>query len=110
MIGESIVQVIPLQNDADGVVRIGGTRVTLDSLVYAFRDGATAEEIVQKYPMLKLGDVYAVIGYYLQHQEEIDGEILRDEQERSEFQRTHQHLFLQDYRKKLLARRSDPAN
>lgn len=33
--------------DADGVVRVGGTRVTLDTIVFAFEEGATAEEITQ---------------------------------------------------------------
>jgi hypothetical protein len=46
---------IPLEADADGVVRVGGTRVTLDTVVAAFKDGATAEEIVYQYPSLSLG-------------------------------------------------------
>ena len=41
---------IPLEMHPDGVVRVGGTRVTLDSVVAAFSQGATAEEIVQRYP------------------------------------------------------------
>ena len=41
---------IPLEADLDGVVRISGTRVTLDTVVAAFKDGATAEEIVFQYP------------------------------------------------------------
>ncbi len=52
---------IPLETDADGVVRVGGTRVTLDTVVAAFNEGATAEEIVSQYPTLHLADVYAVI-------------------------------------------------
>ena len=43
-------QPLPLTMDTDGVVRVGGTRVTLDTIIYAFLDGATAEEIVQQYP------------------------------------------------------------
>ncbi len=52
---------VPLLTDKDGVVRVGGTRVTLDTVVAAFKEGATAEEIVQQYPSLELADVYAVI-------------------------------------------------
>jgi uncharacterized protein (DUF433 family) len=63
---------IPLVMDVDGVMRIGGTRVTLDTLVSAFSDGATAEEIVQQYPSLRLGDVYAVLGYYLRRRPDIE--------------------------------------
>ncbi len=36
---------VPLGKDADGVIRVSGTRVTLDSLISAFQEGATAEDI-----------------------------------------------------------------
>jgi len=48
----------PLQATEDGVVRVGGTRVTLDTVVTAFEEGATAEEIVQHYPALRLAATY----------------------------------------------------
>jgi uncharacterized protein (DUF433 family) len=68
-----VVQAIPLAKDSHGVYRVGGTRVTLDLVVRAFNRGATAEEIVQKFPSLKLADVYQVIGYYLKHKDELRG-------------------------------------
>lgn len=51
-------QTLPLASDCDGVVRVRDTRVTLDTVVSAFCDGATPEEIVQQYPSLDLADVY----------------------------------------------------
>jgi uncharacterized protein (DUF433 family) len=48
----------------DGVVRVAGTRLTLDRVVAAFEQGATTEEIAQQYPSLQLADIYAVIGFY----------------------------------------------
>jgi uncharacterized protein (DUF433 family) len=63
---------IPLVRDADGVVRVGCTRVTLDTVVTAFREGMTAEGIVEQYPSLPLAAVYTVLGYFLRHQEEVD--------------------------------------
>ena len=62
----------PLEMDDDGVVRVGKTRVTLDTVVAAFLDGATAEEIAQQYPFLLLADIYHVIGHYLRHRPEVD--------------------------------------
>jgi uncharacterized protein (DUF433 family) len=62
---------VPLVADANDVVRVGGTRVSLDTVIAAFSEGATAEEIVQQYPVLELADVYAVIGYYLRHLAEV---------------------------------------
>lgn len=64
---------IPVVKDSEGVYRVGGTRVTLDLVVPAFNRGATAEEIAQKFPALRLADVYQVIGYYLKHHVELDG-------------------------------------
>jgi Protein of unknown function (DUF433) len=70
---------------------VGGTRVTLDTLVAAFDTGATAEEIVQRYPSVALADVYSVIAYYLRHQAEVrsylaqrqdDAALVRAENER----------------------------
>ena len=68
---------LPIHEDADAVLRVGGTRVTLDVLVAAFDEGATAEEIVQQYPSLALGDVYAVLGHVIHHRVEIDGYLRR---------------------------------
>lgn len=66
-----IPQGLPLDRDANGVIRVGGTRVSLDSVVTAFLEGATSEEIAQQYPSLELADVYAVISYYLRHRDEV---------------------------------------
>src|SRR5207244_10008836 len=63
---------VPLKADNDGVVRVGGTRVTLDTLVAAFTEGATPEEIVQQYPSLNLADVYSVIAYYLRQRTDVE--------------------------------------
>ncbi|MBI4861689.1 MAG: DUF433 domain-containing protein [Candidatus Riflebacteria bacterium] len=63
---------VPLRPDADGVIRVGGSRVTLDTVVAAFEEGATAEEIAQQYPSLALSGVYATIGYYLHRKPQVD--------------------------------------
>jgi uncharacterized protein (DUF433 family) len=65
-------EVVPLRVDDSGAIRIGNTRVTLDTVVTAFNQGYAAEEIVSKFPGLELADVYAVISYYLRRKEEID--------------------------------------
>jgi uncharacterized protein (DUF433 family) len=65
-------QPIPLTIDADGVVRVGNTRVTLDTVIAAFLEGATAEEIAHQYPTLNLPDIYSIISYYLKNRYEVD--------------------------------------
>ena len=52
---------LPLAADSNGVIKIAGSRVTLDTVVGAFIRGATAEEIAQQYPSITLADVYATI-------------------------------------------------
>src|ERR1051326_8140145 len=56
-----------LETGADGVIRVRGTRITLDTLWDAFNEGATAEEIAQQYPSISLADTYQTIGYCLRH-------------------------------------------
>jgi len=73
-------QSVPLNIDEDGVIRVGDTRVRLDTVIYAFNEGYTAEEIVSQYPVLHLADVYASIAYYLNHRETIN-EYLRQRAE-----------------------------
>lgn len=68
---EALTESIPLYSDADGVMRVRGSRVTLDIVLAAFADGATAEEIAHQYPSLSLADLYQVIGYYLRHSAEL---------------------------------------
>jgi hypothetical protein len=51
---------------------VGSTRVTLDTVVTAFKLGATAEEIAQKFPVLSLADIYAVIAYYLRERDAVE--------------------------------------
>jgi uncharacterized protein (DUF433 family) len=97
----------PLRETADGVLCVGGSRVPLDTVVAAFGEGLTAEEILQQYPSLELPDIYAVIGYYLRHREEVAAyleqrrrcaETVRAENER--------RFDIQGFRERLLSRRS----
>jgi uncharacterized protein (DUF433 family) len=56
----------------DAAYVIAGTRVSLDSVVYAFLDGQSAETIAQAFPVLTLEQVYGAITYYLAHRDDID--------------------------------------
>lgn len=61
----------------DGGFYVTGSRVSLASVVYAFRDGASPETIRQSYPSLSLAQVYGAIAFYLSHPEESEA-YLRD--------------------------------
>lgn len=97
----------PLRTDEGGVVRIGETRVSLDTLIYAFNNGSAAEEIVYQYPTLRLKDVYSVIAYYLWNREEVEAYLAARQQEAEELQKKMEMLFPpQGIRERLLARLS----
>lgn len=65
----------------EGVYRIRGSRVSLDSLVYCWRDGYEADEIQRAFPTLKPAEVYGAIAYYLSHKAEIDRYLVEGERQ-----------------------------
>ncbi len=56
----------------DGVYVVAGTRVSLDSIVYAFLSGQSAEAIARAFPVMNLEQVYGAITYYLGHRDDVD--------------------------------------
>jgi uncharacterized protein (DUF433 family) len=64
-------EVVPLKTAADGTICVGDTTITLATVVNAFEEGASAAEIIWKYPALCRADLYLVLGYYLRHRREI---------------------------------------
>jgi uncharacterized protein (DUF433 family) len=98
---------VPLSTNADGVILVSHTRVTLETMVTLFNQGATAESIVEELPSLDLADVYAVISYYLRHQAEIEVYLQQQAQQSEQVRRENQQRFpAQGLRDRLLARRA----
>lgn len=60
----------------DGAYLVGGTRVSLDSLVSAWANGQTAKAIAAAFPLLNLEQVYGALTYYLAHRQEVDAYVL----------------------------------
>ena len=65
----------------DGGYYVAGARVSLDSIVYAFRGGESPETIQQNFPSRTLEQVYGAIAFYLGRQTEIDANIREGEEE-----------------------------
>lgn len=57
--------------DEHGVMRVGASRVMLDSIVASFEQGCSAETIQQQYPALNLEEVYGAIAWYLAYVDEV---------------------------------------
>ena len=69
----------------EGVYRVGDTRVSLDSLVYLFREGVSVESMVESYPALTMEEVHGALAFYLANESEIeaylaDGERMAESQ------------------------------
>ena len=97
---------VPLHKDADGVIRVAGTRVTLDTVIGAFNAGATPEEIIQQYPSITLADVYSVIAYYLRHQADVQTYLADRQQQAARVREENERRFdSSGIRERLLARR-----
>ncbi|MGQ0635799.1 MAG: DUF433 domain-containing protein [Planctomycetaceae bacterium] len=98
----------PLQVDSSGIVRVGGTRIRLDSVIGAFNHGSSPEEILLKYPSLKLPDIYAVVTYYLWHRTEVDEYLRHRSAEEESVRKEIETRFPPDgVRERLLARRGN---
>jgi hypothetical protein len=103
-----VAEPAPLQANEDDVMLVGKTRVTLDTVVSVFNQGATAEEIVYRYPSLNLADVYATIAFYLNHQSEVEAYLQQRRQQAQEIRAMNQARFdPQGLRDRLLARKTE---
>jgi uncharacterized protein (DUF433 family) len=101
---------VKLTRTPAGVLRVGDTRVSLDSVIFAFNQGATPEQIVYDYDTLTLPETYAVISYYLQHREEVDAYLAARARQNEELRAANEARFNQKgIRERLLARRRDAA-
>lgn len=95
----------PLRWDEVGGIRIGSSRVTIDSLLASYHNGATPEEIAVQFSVLRLEDIYATLAYYLNHRQEFDRYL---EQRRQQAQQNREQLTqkhnLSNLRQRLLDR------
>ncbi|HSB10911.1 MAG TPA: DUF433 domain-containing protein [Blastocatellia bacterium] len=88
---------IPLTTTEFGTIRVGDSRVSLDSIIHHYNLGATAEQIAASFPSLNLADIYAVIAYYLANRESVEEYLKQQEaqadalQQRIESDPAHQN-------------------
>jgi uncharacterized protein (DUF433 family) len=76
----------------EGGLYVAGTRVTLDSIVFCFREGLSAETILGEFETLTLAQVYGAIAYYLDNQAPVDSYLLLQRQRFEEARATAEPL------------------
>jgi uncharacterized protein (DUF433 family) len=97
----------PLRADKHGVMRIDQTRVRLDTVITAWRQGDSPEQIVENFDVLDLADVYDVISYYLHHRTEVEEYMAQNQQEGDRIRAEQERRFPSTgMRERLLARRT----
>lgn len=80
--GLSIIEMpVPLREEPAGTYRIGTSRVTLDVMMSAYKNGSSPEQIVEDFDALKLTDVYLVIAYYHQNKEAVEAYLKEGEEQ-----------------------------
>jgi uncharacterized protein (DUF433 family) len=67
----------------EGAYRVAGTRVSLDSIAFCFREGLSPESIVESFPALTLEQVYGAIAFYLANRRAVDEYLLESEEQYS---------------------------
>lgn len=107
-------QTVPFTFTEDGGIRVSDSRVSLESVIYHFNLGASAEQIVYKFPALNLADVYAVIAYYLTNRQLVDNYInqqdAKAEANRKKLEEDPEHqTWKAELRERLLARKQEAA-
>jgi uncharacterized protein (DUF433 family) len=88
--------------------RVAGSRVSLDSVVYAFLNGQSPESIVDSFPTLSLEQVYGAITFYLSNRDEIDAYLRQGEEEFEALRRASREANPQLYKKLEEARQQSP--
>jgi len=63
----------------DGGYYLTGSRISLESVIRLFLDGASPETIVDEYPTLSLEQVYGAITFYLANRAKIDAYMAESE-------------------------------
>jgi uncharacterized protein (DUF433 family) len=96
----------PLRSTPDGIIYVGKTRVPLETVIWTFNEGASAEEIVMHYDALSLADVYAVIAYYLNHRADVETYLHEAQEKSARVRQENEARFnIREFRERLLKRR-----
>src|SRR5437879_464021 len=99
---------IPIKMDEHGVARVGGTRVTLQTLIGFYLQGESAEELARGFPSVKIEDIYATLSYFHRHRAEVERYLEEQERWAAGTRREMEKLFPPGgLRERLLARRNE---
>lgn len=91
-------QQVPLTLWKDGSIRVKGTRLMLDLIIYQYKQGKSPEQIAESFPAVRVAEVYSIIAYYLTHKDKIEKYLKKQEREAKEIKGKIESM--PDYREK----------
>ena len=105
----TVIGTIPnaVRLDEGGVLKVGDSRVSLDSVVYVFNEGMDAREIQHEYDSLALAQVHAALAYYLHNKKKVDAYLAKREIERERIKREVQAEFPARVTREMLLKRKN---
>ena len=105
---------VPLRDDGHGGLRVGQTRVSLESVWQMHQQGASPADIVRAFDTLQLADVHAVLAWALRHSEDVGTYLKRRDEEAAQIRRQLENAGLTptreesaELKEKLMAWRKD---
>ena len=74
MVTLETTQTIPLTPWKDGTIRVKGSRMLVDMIIYAYKNGECPEDIFDSFPsdVYSVADIYSIIAYYLSNKEKFE--------------------------------------
>jgi uncharacterized protein (DUF433 family) len=93
--------------EREGNSCVAGTRISLDSIVHAFRRGESPEIICRNFELIRREEVYGAIAYYLANQADIDAYLIRQDEKWAEGRRNAEPLPA-DLRQRVMRARDEP--
>lgn len=76
-------QKVPLTVWKDGSIRVKGTRLPIDRIIYAHKNGECPEDIFESFPsnVYTVADIYSIVAYYLTNKERFEKYLAKREKE-----------------------------
>jgi uncharacterized protein (DUF433 family) len=110
MLNTPMAITLPIYTDEYGVLRVSETRITLHTLLKTYQFEKSPEALHEAYPTIPLADVYAIVAYYLAHQEDVDDYLQAIDEQAEAKRRTHEATSTTPTREQLLARLNQPSD
>ena len=83
----TLVPQAPPLRESNGVLLVEGTRVPLDTIIFEYSRGSTAEQIAEAYDTVKVADIYAILSYYLKNRERVDAYLVERQKQAESIRR-----------------------